>query len=277
MRSIMALKHIGATRTRSVSPWLLALMLLLGLALLVAFVSQPTTSLLDRLRWLVSGICAQMPTHSFYPGGLRLPLCARNSGIYLGFSVTFIVLSLGGRGRAQKLPKWPIIAILACGVAALTVDGLNSFASDLGLPHLYQPQNLLRLATGLITGGALVALSMPLMNRLLWGKPNEQRSIASWRALLLLTSLLLLCFCVTASQSALALYPLALLSTTGVLAAVSNVNLMIIVAVCRREETFMRYRDLLPFLTLALLCGVGELLLLAQFRLLLSHILGLNA
>src|SRR5436853_6512526 len=121
----MTEKTIDTTKTSSMSPWLAALLVLFYLALLTALVLLPGTSLLDRLRWLDSGICAQLPTHSFYPGGERLPLCARNTGIYLGFIVTLITLFATGRGRAQKLPPWPIIVVLVCGVVALAVDGFH--------------------------------------------------------------------------------------------------------------------------------------------------------
>src|SRR2546421_7356667 len=95
---------------------------MLYLGTLAALVFLPGSSLLDRLRWLDSGICAQMPTHSFYPGGEELPLCARNTGIYLGFIVTLLTLYATGRGRAQRLPPWPIIVVLASGVDMLALD-----------------------------------------------------------------------------------------------------------------------------------------------------------
>src|SRR5579871_5840400 len=64
----------------------------------------PGGTFLDRLRALDGGICAQLPGHSFYPAGQQLPLCARNTGIYLGFASTLIVLYKSGRIRASQLP-----------------------------------------------------------------------------------------------------------------------------------------------------------------------------
>src|SRR2546425_10750602 len=112
-------------------PWMNGLLALFYLGLLAALVLLPGASLIDRLRWLDSGICAQMPTHTFYPGGERLPLCARNTGIYLGFIVTLIFLYRTGRGRAQKLPPRSIIVSVGVGVVALALDGFNSLAVDL--------------------------------------------------------------------------------------------------------------------------------------------------
>lgn len=247
--------------------WMIVLVGLFYLVLLAALLFLPGGSLLDRLRWLDSGICAQLPAHSFYPGGEQLPLCARNTGIYLGFIVTLITLYARKRGRTQLLPPWPIIIVLACGVVAMAVDGLNSFFSDLGLPHLYQPDNLLRLATGLLTGFAMAALVLPNLNRLFWRNYNEERAISSWGTFLSYMLLLVLSFFMVASQNWLVLYPLALLSTAGLLTALSSVNLIVVTAISRREQSFERYRDLLPFFSVALLMAIGELLVLAQLKL----------
>ena len=241
------------------------------LALLLFF---PGASVLSRLQWLDSGICAQILSHSFYPGGNRLPLCARNTGIYLGFFVTLVTLYSTGRGRAQYIPRWSIVAVLVGGIAAMAIDGFNSLLFDLHQPHLYQPDNLLRLATGLVTGLALALLFLPMLNRLFWRGYNELRSVSSWKTLALFVPALIISFLVVSSQAAWTLYPVALLSTSGVLTMLSGLNMIVMVAVSKRDETFETYRELLPFFALALLCAVGELLLLAQGRLALVHLLG---
>lgn len=271
----MEQKHGGFVKTPVTFPWMTSIIVLLSLILLVLLAFLPGTSLLNRMRWIDSGICAQLPTHSFYPGGEQLPLCARNTGIYLGFLVTLITLHARGRGQAQRFPPWPIITVLVCGAIALVIDGFNSLALDLGQPHLYQPQNLIRLATGLVTGLALASLALPALNRLLWCAQNELRSIASWHALLLLVPALIVCFFAVVSQSVFVLYPLALLSTAGVLTALSSVNLIVIVAASKRDETFVCYRELLPFLGMAFILAAGEMLLLAQLKFTLLRALGL--
>jgi uncharacterized membrane protein len=263
-----------ANAIRPSSVWMATILTLFYLGLLAALVFLPGGTLLDRLRWLDSGICAQMSSHSFYPGGERLPLCARNTGIYLGFIITLITMYITGRGRAQHLPPWPIITILACGVVALAIDGFNSFALDLGLPHLYQPHNLLLLWTGLVTGLALAVLGIPILNQLFWHRYNEQRSIASWPGLLLYIPIFIISFLAVASQNVVVLYPLALLSTAGILTVLSSVNLIFIVAISRRHETFERYTQLLPFFSLALICAIGEMLALAQLKMMLLQALG---
>ena len=255
--------------------WFAGGVVLLALTVLGTLLFFPGASVLNHVSWLDSGICAQFASHSFYPGGQRLPLCARNTGIYLGFVVTLTTLYGKGRVRAQHLPRWPLLVVLVGGVSALAIDGINSFLLDMGLQHLYQPNNLLRLATGLVTGLAMALLLLPMLNRLLWRGYTEMRSVTSWQELLHYVPLLVACFFVVASQNALILYPIALLSTGGVLIAVGSLNLIVLVGVSRRDETFERFRELLPFLGIALLFAVGEMLLLAQMKLTLLHALGI--
>jgi hypothetical protein len=156
----------------------------------------------------------------------------------------------------------------------MAVDGLNSLELDLGMPHLYQPQNIIRLLTGLVTGLALAIFMLPWLNRFLWRDDSKQRSIASWRMLLLYLPALVVCYLAVTAQSALVVYPIALLSTAGLLVAVSSFNLLIIVCIKKRDETFTGYRALLPYITLALLCATGELLALAQLKFMLLRLVG---
>src|SRR6266487_130661 len=270
----MGHKHVSASKGFSQSPCIVTALALLYPGLLVLLVFLPGASMMDRLRWLDSGICAQLLTHSFYPGGERLPLCARNTGIYLGFLVTLITLYATGRGRTQRLPPTSINIALACGVISMAIDGLNSFALDLSLPHLYQPNNLLRLGTGLATGLALATYTLPLLNRLFWCEFNEQRSISSWGSLLRYIPALIVCFFAVTSQSILVVYPIALLSTAGILTALSSVNLICLVAVSKRDESFTCYRELLPLFSIAFVLAIGEMLILAQLKFTVLRALG---
>src|SRR5689334_9124478 len=70
------------------------------------------TSMLERLRWLNSGICAQLAMHTLTIGGELLPLCARNTGIYLGYLIMLSGIFMTRRGRAQRIPpRVPMIIL----------------------------------------------------------------------------------------------------------------------------------------------------------------------
>src|SRR5690242_3242770 len=141
--------------------WALLAFAALYLAALAALIFLPGDTLLDRLRALDGGICAQLPGHSFFPAGEQLPLCARNTGIYLGFATTFIYLAASRRLRVSRLPRTSVMIVLGLAILLMAVDGFNSLFLDLGLPHLYQPANWLRLLTGLGAGTAMAAIIIP--------------------------------------------------------------------------------------------------------------------
>lgn len=258
--------------------YLLGAAYVVGLAILLF---APGGTFLDRLRALDGGICSQLPGHSFFPAGQQLPLCARNSGIYLGFACTFFVLIKSGRIRASQLPPVAILLTLGGCVAILGIDGFNSFFLDLGLPHLYQPNNLLRLATGLGTGTAIAALVVPVTNGLLWRTDDPQRSFGSWRDLAVMPPLLFLIFLIFVGLlspiggflGVVLLYPIAIVSTLGLILALTSVNVVFALGITNRLGRFSTWRQTFPLFTLALACAVIELMVLFLLKSLALHAL----
>lgn len=240
--------------------WILYSLAVAYLVALGVLVFLPGGTLIERLRALDSGICAQLPTHSFYPGGERLPLCARNTGIYLSFAIGVISLFARGLGRAARMPKGWVALVLLAGIGLMGIDGVNSLFLDLGLPHLYQPSNLLRLATGLLTGTAMAAFLMPVVNGILWRDYDGRAAYGSFRYLGLLAPALVLAFFAAATQWAWLLYPIALLSSAGVVVALSLINLTFMLTFTGRIERYARYTQVAPVFTLALTCAILEMI-----------------
>ncbi len=124
-------------------------------------------------------VCHRIGGHSFSIAGRQLPLCARCSGTYLAALAGLIVLTLRGKGLAGRFPARPYLWVLGLFMLAWAADGLNSFLALLGLPHLYEPNNLLRLITGSLQGIAVAAVLLPALNITLWRAPRPIRSIAA--------------------------------------------------------------------------------------------------
>lgn len=119
--------------------------------------------LLQAIRFLLSGVCHQLPTHSYWAGGRPLPLCARCSGTFLGVWAGLLALRLMGRHRRTGMPSGPAAWVLGSLAGFWALDGANSFlVSTLGRA-LYPPSNLLRLISGAGMGVALSALIAPMM------------------------------------------------------------------------------------------------------------------
>ncbi len=104
--------------------------------------------------WLSAGVCSQRPAHSFFLGGQQLPLCARDLGLFGGFLMMAVVLNLAGR-RPRFSSLWLV------SVIPLSIDGLNSIGFDASGGGLYQPNNLVRLSTGLMAGIGMAVVLAP--------------------------------------------------------------------------------------------------------------------
>lgn len=125
---------------------------------------------------MLHGLCAQRFSHSFLLGGQALPFDARMTGIYGGFLVTFCYLAATDRVRAWGTLSRPVLTVLALFVLALAIDGTNSTLRDLGWWYPYQPDNRLRLGTGLLTGISLAVLLCYLLATTMWRNGDWSRA-----------------------------------------------------------------------------------------------------
>lgn len=201
-------------------------------------------------------ICHRIDLRSFHLGDRPLPLCARCTGIYLGALFSIGTLAVLGKTRAGGLPRRPILLILLGFIALMGLDGANSYLALLGLPHLYEPQNWLRLLTGTFNGLALGALLYPVFNQTLWRDWRPQPVLARWRELGLLVAVGLILVMLVLTESDAVLYPLALLSALGVVALLTMLYTVGVLVIARRENRAENWQTaLLPVfigLTLAL-------------------------
>ncbi|HEX6543019.1 MAG TPA: DUF2085 domain-containing protein [Ktedonobacterales bacterium] len=249
-------EHTGA----SPPGWLVA-GLLAGYALaFVGLAVLPGGTLIERLRALDGGVCAQLPGHSFFPDGDQLPLCARCTGMYLGFATTFLYLAATRRLRASRLPGPLVLLILGLAVLLMAVDGFNSLFLDLGLPHLYQPMNWLRLLTGLGTGTAMAAVIIPVASGLIWRNEERRSSFDSPGQLALMVPLLTIDYLVVISVAPFVLYPVALLSSAGLLLALTLVNLVFALGLTNQIGRFSTWRQFFPVFTGLAVLAIAELM-----------------
>ena len=223
----------------------------LALAVILTLFLAAPGSLLDKADRAAYAVCHRIAERSFIVDGRPLPLCARCSGTYLGALAGFSVLALRGRGRAAQLPAARYLTVLAGFVLPWALDGLNSYLTLLpGLPHLYEPHNLLRLATGTLEGLAIAALLLPVINMALWRAPLQAAPVTSWRDLAWLLAGGALIVAVVDSEWAPLLLPLALLSGLMILGLLGILNTVVVLMLSRREAQATAWRALvLPGLT----------------------------
>jgi uncharacterized membrane protein len=212
--------------------------------------------------------CHRLTSHSFTVAGRQFPLCARCSGMYLGFMVMLIVLFLAGRERWAGFPRWPQMLFLVGLVGVMGVDGLNSVVASLpwGTP-LYPPTNTLRLFTGLGTGLAMGAFLLPAVAQVLWDKISWQPILRSWWELAALVGVALFMGLLLVGNFPSVSYVLALTSVAGVTFILASINLIFLLVLTRRESLARNWWGALPPFGIALLLALGEIALGTTLRL----------
>jgi uncharacterized membrane protein len=233
--------------------------------LLVAVV--PPHALLAKANKVGYAICHQIPERSFFPAGRQLPLCARCTGTFLGAVLGLGAMLLLRRGRASHLPPPAVLAVLIAFVGLWAFDGLNSYLTFFpAAPHLYEPRNWLRMSTGMLNGLALISLVFPVFNFTLWSEPAAEPGIRNVGELALL--LLVAAPVVLAVQAEIGflLYPVAILSSLGVLLLLTLLNSMLAAIALRREGQARTWRQALASLSSGLALALIEIVALDLMR-----------
>jgi uncharacterized membrane protein len=217
-----------------VAPYVVASLALVALG---TWLLNTPPGLLGKADAIAFAICHRLVSHSFLIGNRAMPLCARCTGIYLGALVGLFAMAGMGRRRAGGLPRRPLLLVLLAFIGIMGVDGINSYATLLpGLPHLYQPQNWLRLVTGTLNGLALAALIYPVLNQTLWRDWEDRPVLGRFRELGLLLVLSSVVVALVLTGDTAVLVPLALLSVLGVVALLVALNTTVLLLAIRREN-----------------------------------------
>jgi uncharacterized membrane protein len=245
----------------------------LGLGILIFFALP--WSVEHKAHTLLHGLCAQRPSHTYYFGDRPLPFDARMTGIYLGFLMTFVSLLRAGAHRWAYPPTPSRIVVIAALGGVMVVDGFNSLLKDLKLPFLYEPQNWLRVITG-VTAGMVLAIALCfLVASSLWREVNTRRqTLASFRPLATAIALLLPVVALVFSGWAPLFFPLTLILVFAALLVLSTLALILIVILTRRDFQYRSVFDLGQIASIALVVGALVMLALSLGRSLVEGVSG---
>ena len=105
--------------------------------------------------------CHQMPERSFFYKGYQFPLCARCTGLVIGYLMGILIYFL-------KIINWEI-AILLC--IPLVIDGGSQY-----LKWRMSNQRL-RLITGILCSIGIMVLEIPAMKLLIGGTIDEMSKL----------------------------------------------------------------------------------------------------
>ncbi len=214
-----------------------------------------------------AGVCHRIVERSFSVAGHSFPLCARCTGIYLGFLATAATAFLRGKRRPVAFPPPGVLAFLFLFLLIAGVDGLNSYLTSFPhLPHLYEPNNALRLLTGTLWGIALAAFLLPVLHLTLWQSPQECSPIPNLRELGL-TILVAGGLNLPALWSADPLmYLVAGFSLIGLFLAMGLLNTLLVAALFRRSGQVTRWGEAAALFAWGCFLAMLEMAGLTWFR-----------
>lgn len=246
MRSVKQEGHLG--RSRSVLRWCVPVATLLVLAAWI-YIAPP--GLMGKLDAVGYAVCHRLDSHSLHIGTVQMPLCARCTGEYNAAAIALVFQSLVSPGAA-RLPRRSILILLGALFLAFAVDGSNSYLalmknSNVGafqsIPNLYVTDNTTRVFTGSGMGLVMGLLLYPMYNQSLWRTISEKRAI-EWRQFGLLAAIILLVDLAMLTGNEFVLYPVAIVSSLGVLALLSMVFSVVWIMIMRQDNVFERVQQL---------------------------------
>jgi hypothetical protein len=187
--------------------------------------------------------------------------------MYLGIALVFTVLMLAGRWRWSELPSLPVLLSFGIMLALMGVDGLNSYSHFFpDAPHLYEPQNWLRLSTGMGVGVAMGSVAFPALAQTVWKQQIRRAPVENWRELLGLLLLALLLILLVLSNQVAILYVLSLVSAAGVVVILASLNTIMLLLILRRDGFARRWSQALLPLTVGLGLAVLEIAVVSVIR-----------
>ncbi len=209
--------------------------------------------LLEGSDYVGYSVCHRLTDRSFTVAGRQMPLCARCTGIYLGVTLTFVVLALAGRRRWSQLPPLRIMLILIGFVVIMAIDGINSYSHFFtGLPHLYEPQNWLRLITGTGAGLVMGLILFPALSQTIWREQIQRPALGSMWELVGMVLLATILIAMVLTDEPTILFVLGLASAVGVTIALMSINSAAALILTRRDARADSWRQALIPLSLGL-------------------------
>lgn len=114
--------------------------------------------MIDLFLKIGSSVCHQLGERSLHLGEYVLPVCARCTGIYISFFISFIYLIFTKGYRGNKPFKIRETLFMVICLLPLMVDGVGSYIG------FWQSNNLLRIITGSLAGFVVLPFMVLIYN-----------------------------------------------------------------------------------------------------------------
>ncbi len=156
-------------------------------------------------------VCHQIPARSIFIDGKQLPVCARDTGLYIGSLLSMLFIVTTNRRSRNAIPLPSIAFFFVFFMLLLGIDGVTSYLG------MRETTNGIRLMTGLLVGIGLPFLMYPLMIDNILKPKSEKRVLTSWYELVLLMLLAVSSFLLILRFNKGLYFPISLITTVGIL------------------------------------------------------------
>lgn len=219
---------------------------------------QAVVSTIDLIyRYVFFAICHPNHLHQPALGNNPFPLCYRETGIFVGFLVGFVLLAVMYPRRPSELPRRWFFAAIVASFLLMTVDGIGSYAR-LGFTN-----NATRLGTGLLVGFALSSFVVPVLNGVLWRHASFHHVLTEPRKIAYFAGAVPVTFAATWFHPIDLGYLMPHIAIASVLLLLACVNLYAIASTPLFEKVERGIAPLAPWLAAAVGLSLIELAVLA--------------
>lgn len=201
-------------------------------------------------------ICRSFPARTFLLCNQHMFLCARCTGIYLGFFTGLIYQIVIGKRRSD-LPLGNIL-LTSLGIILLMI--VQIIVVPRYFPEL--DNNHLRFLTGLFCGGSVSILLFPIFNYFVLKKNINKSVIDNWRDYALLLLILTALFALHFVPYSLIFYLLSYTSVAGVIITYIIINILLASLAINWKEKKKNFNSILFLCLTAFLFVSIEIILL---------------
>ena len=120
-------------------------------------------------------VCHQIPERTIFFGNIAMPLCSRCTGIYIGFTISILLMLILFRKRESGFPPTYIIILSFIFIIHTVSDGLLSYLS------IYNTNNIIRITTGYLFGMGIALMLYPVFSYQFYSEPLDKKIFGTAR------------------------------------------------------------------------------------------------
>jgi uncharacterized membrane protein len=240
--------------------------------LVIGWLLNTPTGLLGKADAIGYAVCHRIDLRSFHIGDRQLSLCARCTGQYLGAMLGIVFQLIRGRRRAGK-PPWAVIALFILFGILYAMDGINSYIHlipNLSHFYIYDPNNTLRLVTGMGMGLSISAVLIPIFHQTVWSSWDGRSAFEGLRTMVWLLVAAAGLVLMILLEHPVILYPLTIMSASGVLILLTMIYTVVLFIIIGWENRIQSVRQLILPLMIGFTLAMSQIALFDFLRYLIT-------